>query len=52
MLDRSWHGEMTEGVRIYSLEAYRSGFRLMLVWLALALVLILFTRETHCKQLG
>lgn len=52
MLDRSWHGEMADGVRIYSLEAYRSGFSLMLVWLALALVLILFTRETHCKQLG
>jgi len=51
MLDRHWQGEMAEGVRVYSLEAYRSGFGLMLAWLALAMLLILFTRETHCKHL-
>jgi len=50
ILDRHWQGEMAEGVRVYSLEAYRSGFGLLLVWLALALLLILFTRETHCQQ--
>jgi MFS family permease len=50
ILDLHWQGEMAEGVRVYSLEAYRSGFGLMLVWLALALLLILFTRETHCKH--
>ena len=50
ILDRHWQGEMAEGVRVYSLEAYRSGFGLLLVWLALALLLILFTRETHCRQ--
>ena len=51
MLDRHWQGEMAEGVRVYSLEAYRSGFGLMLAWLALAMLLILFTRETHCKHM-
>ena len=50
MLDRHWQGALDNGVRIYSLEAYRSGFGLMLIWLALALLLILFTRETHCKH--
>jgi MFS family permease len=50
ILDRHWQGEMAEGVRVYSLEAYRSGFGLLLVWLALALLLILFTQETHCRQ--
>jgi len=50
MLDRYWQGAIDNGVRIYSLEAYRNGFSLMLVWLALAMLLILFTRETHCKQ--
>ena len=50
ILDRHWQGEMAEGVRVYSLEAYRSGFGLMLAWLALALLLILFTRETHCRH--
>ena len=50
ILDLHWQGEMAEGVRVYSLEAYRNGFGLMLVWLALALLLILFTRETHCRH--
>ena len=50
MLDRAWYGGMADGARIYSLEAYRNGFALMLAWLALALLLVLFTRETHCAQ--
>jgi len=52
MLDRSWDGQTSGGVRIYSLEAYQSGFGLMLAWLALAMVLILFTRETHCRHMA
>jgi sugar phosphate permease len=52
MLDRSWDGETSAGVRIYSLEAYQSGFGLMLAWLALAMILILFTRETHCRHMA
>jgi len=52
LLDRNWSGTMDNGARIYGLEAYRNGFSLMLAWLALALVLILFTRETHCKQIA
>ncbi len=50
ILDLRWQGEIDQGVRIYTLGAYRSGFSLMLIWLVLALLLILFTRETHCKQ--
>jgi sugar phosphate permease len=52
MLDRSWDGDTSAGVRIYSLEAYQSGFGLMLAWLALAMILILFTRETHCRHMA
>jgi len=52
MLDRSWDGATSAGVRIYSLEAYQSGFGLMLGWLALAMILILFTRETHCRHMA
>ena len=48
MLDRGWQGEIRDGVRRYSLDAYHDAFSLMLVWLALALLLIIFTRETHC----
>ncbi len=50
MLDRAWQGETINDVRVYNLEAYRNGFILMLAWLALALVLVLLTRETHCRQ--
>lgn len=52
LLDRYWLGAMQDGARIYGLEAYRNGFGLMLGWLALALLLILFTRETHCRQIA
>lgn len=51
MLDRAWQGGTIGGVRIYSLEAYRSGFALMLVWLVLSVLLVLFTKETNCEQL-
>ncbi|MBE7550711.1 MAG: MFS transporter [Anaerolineales bacterium] len=51
MLDQRWQGEMLDGARLYSLEAYQAGFSLMLVWAGLALLLILFTQETYCRQL-
>jgi MFS family permease len=51
MLDQRWQGEMLDGARRYSLEAYQAGFSLMLFWAGLALLLILFTQETHCRQL-
>jgi MFS family permease len=50
VLDRTWQGNMLAGVRIYSLDAYRAGFALMIAWAALALVLLLFTKETRCRQ--
>jgi len=50
MLDLGWQGGLSDGVRLYGLEAYRNGFGLMLAWLTLSLLLILFTRETHCRQ--
>ncbi|MBL0714576.1 MAG: MFS transporter [Desulfosarcina sp.] len=46
MLDRHWHGALEGGIRVYSLEAYRAGFSLMIAWAALAVVLLVFTRET------
>jgi MFS family permease len=50
MMDRNWEGQLMDGVRIYGLSAYRAGFTLMLGWAILSAVLILFTRETHCRQ--
>jgi nitrate/nitrite transporter NarK len=50
MLDRRWEGAVREGVRIYSLSAYQAGFGLMMGWILLSLLLLFFTRETHCRQ--
>lgn len=50
MLDRRWSGTIANGVRVYDFDAYRAGFALMLVWLATALILLVFVRETHCRQ--
>ena len=50
MLDRNWHGEMLDGVKIYSLNAYHDGFTLMIVWAALSFGLLFFTRETWCRH--
>jgi len=50
VLDRRWEGAVADGVRVYSLEAYRTGFLLMLAWLAVGVMLVLFTRETHCRH--
>ena len=50
VLDERWAGTFANGVRIYDFAAYRAGFALMLVWQAAALVLLVFVRETHCRQ--
>lgn len=50
LLDRNWSGALAEGVRVYDFAAYRAGFSPMLAWLALSLLLLAFTRETHCRQ--
>jgi MFS family permease len=50
MLDRHWGGGAVNGVRVYDFDAYRAGFGLMLAWLAAALILLVFVRETHCRQ--
>ena len=50
VLDALWQGEMIHGARIYSQDAYRAGFSLMLAWTVLSLVLLFFTKETFCRQ--
>jgi len=51
MLDHQWQGQTAEGVRLYGTAAYQAGFGLMLAWMAVALVLLCFVRETHCRQM-
>ncbi len=51
ILDYHWTGQMMNGVRIYSLEAYEYGFIPMMVWIILSVGLLFFTKETHCSQM-
>ena len=51
ILDRMWTGDSDMGVRVYDVIAYRSGFGLMLIWISVSFILLLFTRETGCRQI-
>jgi MFS family permease len=50
VLDRQWQGTMVGEARIYELNAFRSGFSFMLAWTVLALICVVFSRETNCRQ--
>jgi len=52
VLDRMWTGNLEAGVRVYSVGAYHSGFSLMLAWITFSFLLLLFTRETGCRQVA
>ncbi len=52
VLDRMWSGQFAGSVRVYDFAAYRAGFALMLVWLVAGMLMLAFTRETHCRQTG
>ncbi|MEN8245981.1 MAG: MFS transporter [Thermodesulfobacteriota bacterium] len=51
VLDAKWDGLLRDGVRVYGVDAFQSGFSLMFIWAGLSLILLLFTRETHCRQI-
>jgi sugar phosphate permease len=50
LLDRNWTGLLAKGARVYSAEAYRTGFILVVGWSLLSCVFIALTRETRCRQ--
>lgn len=50
VLDGKWKGAVQNGIRIYDLNAYQSAFLLMICWSMLSVILLFFTRETHCRQ--
>ncbi len=52
VLDRLWTGDLEAGVRVYGVDAYQSGFSLMLTWIAVSFILLLFTQETGCRQMA
>jgi hypothetical protein len=52
ILDLKWRGEVIRGIRLYTLDAYQTGFSLMIAWAVLSFVFHFFTRETHCRQMA
>lgn len=52
VLDTLWTGQTSGGAPVYSLEAYGWGFAPMMVWALLSCVLMLLSRETHCRQIA
>ncbi len=54
VLDQSWQGTLGTGEfagkRVFEFSAYSQAFSMMLLWGALSILLLLFTRETYCRQ--
>jgi len=48
-LDSAWDGKLIEGVRIFSVSAYKTAFLTLPVYLIISLFLLLRIKETHCK---
>lgn len=51
MLDQRWNGALAAGVRLYDATAYRAGFTLMVGAMAVAGIILIFARESHCRQM-
>jgi nitrate/nitrite transporter NarK len=49
ILDRQWSGQLSNGLRVYGVDAFQSAFFPIVAWLILACILISLTRETYCK---
>lgn len=50
LLDLQWNGNAIEGVRIFSANAYRFSLSILPLYLAIALTLLFFIKETFCQQ--
>ena len=50
ILDLHWLGTMAQGARVYNQDAYFSAFIWLLVSTSLAVVMVFFTTETHCRM--
>jgi MFS family permease len=51
MLDQRWDGAIQAGVRIYDAAAYRAGFALTVGTMVAAAIILIFARESHCRQM-
>lgn len=52
LLDLNWDGQIVDGARIYSSSAYTTAFTVLFVSNLLALMCVLWLRETRCRPLA
>ena len=52
ILDARWSGALANGLRVYTVESYQTGFVLIVGWLAVTCTLIALTTETQCRPLA
>lgn len=52
LLDKYWNGAEEAGVRLYDAATWQTGFTLLFATVLIALLLVPFIRETHCRQAG
>jgi MFS family permease len=50
MLDRRWTGALADGARLYDAAAWQAGFALIFATVCAATTLVLFARESYCRQ--
>ncbi|MBI1989321.1 MAG: MFS transporter [Betaproteobacteria bacterium] len=50
ILDRGWHGEMVDGVRIYARDDYQLALGVLMAFAAAGLASAFFMRETYCRN--
>ena len=52
LLDLGWSGQIVDGARIYDADTYIAALTVLIASNILALLCILFLRETYCRQLA
>jgi MFS family permease len=52
VLDQKWRGTLENRTPTYDLEAYQTGFVLLIAWISMGMLLLLFSKETYCRQLA
>lgn len=50
LLDLFWNGQMLNGARIFSIEAYKMAFLTLPIYLIISLLCLFKIKETHCNQ--
>ena len=50
LLDLNWAGQMVEGARLYSVEAFQTAFLILPVCCGISVLCAMLLRETYCRQ--